>query len=205
MEQPTTDQLLKAKRGSVDVNALKFSGLRGDPAHHMDTAALRAALAALPPAPKNQGTLALMVARGPGGERQLPAEVLLTPEGGMPGDRWAKDGRYGPQFQLATTRVDFARVVANGQPLELHGDNLYVDLDLSAANLPPGTRLSVGSAVLEITAIPHNGCQKFAARFGLEATRFVNSKEGKRLHLRGIYARIVQPGVLAVGDPVAKL
>jgi MOSC domain-containing protein YiiM len=87
----------------------------------------------------------------------------------------------------------------------LAGDNLYVDLDLSGANLPPGTRLALGSTILEITAVPHDGCKKFAERFGVEATRFVNSREGKRLHLRGIYARIVHPGVVTVGDLVTKL
>ena len=76
--------------------------------------------------------------------------------------------------------------------------------DLSGENLPPGTRLSVGSALLEITAVPHKGCKKFAERYGVDATRFVNSRDGLRLHLRGIYARIVEPGVVAVGDVVQK-
>jgi MOSC domain-containing protein YiiM len=80
-----------------------------------------------------------------------------------------------------------------------------VDLDLSGENLPPGTRLSVGSTLLEITAVPHKGCQKFAARFGVDATRFVNSRAGLQMHLRGIYARIIQPGLVAVGDRVQKL
>ena len=75
----------------------------------------------------------------------------------------------------------------------------------SADNLPPGTQLSVGSTLLEITAVPHKGCQKFAARFGVDATRFVNSRKGLRMHLRGIYARIIEPGVVAVGDTVQKL
>jgi hypothetical protein len=168
----------------------------------MDTAALRAALAALPPAPKNQGTLALMVARGPGGERQLPAEVLLTPEGGMPGDRWAKDGRYGPQFQLATTRVDFARVVANGQPLELHGDNLYVDLDISSVNLPPGSMVSLGEAVLRVTPQAHNGCKKWVQRFGLDAMQLNLAPDFRALHLRGMYFQVVESGRVRTGDTI---
>jgi MOSC domain-containing protein YiiM len=86
----------------------------------------------------------------------------------------------------------------------LAGDNLIVDLDLSADNLPPGTRLAIGSALLEITDVPHKGCSKFAARFGVDATRFVNSREGLCLHLRGIYARIVERGMVAVGDVVEK-
>jgi MOSC domain-containing protein YiiM len=87
----------------------------------------------------------------------------------------------------------------------LTGDNLFVDLDLSADNLPPGTRLSAGSALLEITAVPYKGCRKFVERFGVDATRFVNSREGLRLHLRGIYARIVEPGTVTLGDTVEKL
>ena len=82
----------------------------------------------------------------------------------------------------------------------LAGDQLYVDLDLSEANLPPGTRLSIGSAVIEVTAEPHTGCSKFVERFGLDAMKFVNSRERKDLHLRGINARVVRPGVLRVGD-----
>jgi MOSC domain-containing protein YiiM len=86
----------------------------------------------------------------------------------------------------------------------LAGDNLLIDLDLSDDNLPPGTRLSVGSALLAITAVPHKGCRKFAARYGVDATKFVNSRDGLRLHLRGIFARIVEPGLVTVGDIVAR-
>jgi MOSC domain-containing protein YiiM len=87
---------------------------------------------------------------------------------------------------------------------QLAGDQLFVDLDLSTENLPPGTRLAVGSAVVEVTAQPHTGCSKFAARFGRDAVKFVNSPVGKQLHLRGINARVVQPGVIRVGDAVRK-
>ena len=87
----------------------------------------------------------------------------------------------------------------------LAGDQLYVDLDLSAANLPPGTRLAIGSSVLEVTAQPHAGCRKFVDRFGLDALMFVNSPVGKRLHLRGINARVAQPGVVRRGDLIRKL
>jgi MOSC domain-containing protein YiiM len=87
----------------------------------------------------------------------------------------------------------------------LAGDQLYVDFDLSDENIPPGTRLAIGSAVLEVSAEPHTGCKKFSARFGVEAMKFVNSPEGKRLHLRGINARIVQAGRIQVGDAVNKI
>lgn len=137
----------------------------------------------------------------------------LSAELGVHGDNWAlgcwmslPDGRPHPDVQVAIMNArTIALVAVDEARWPLAGDNLFVDLDLSEANLPPGTRLRVGSALLEITAVPHTGCKKFAARFGVDATRFVNSREGKRLHLRGIYAKIVQGGTTAVGDVVEKL
>jgi MOSC domain-containing protein YiiM len=87
----------------------------------------------------------------------------------------------------------------------LAGDQLYIDLDLSDDNLPPGTHLAIGSAILEVSGVPHTGCKKFSARFGVEAMKFVNSPEGKRLHLRGINTKIVQAGTIQVGDVVRKI
>jgi MOSC domain-containing protein YiiM len=88
---------------------------------------------------------------------------------------------------------------------QLAGDQLYVDLDLSGDNLPPGTHLAIGSAVVEVTAQPHTGCRKFSARFGQDAVKFVNSEEGKELRLRGVNARIVRGGVIKQGETVKKL
>ena len=85
------------------------------------------------------------------------------------------------------------------------GDNLFIDMDLSPANMPPGQRLGIGEAVVEITEIPHNGCDKFISRYGRDACVFVNTGEGKRLRLRGIYGRVVRDGRIAVGDRVVKL
>ncbi len=87
----------------------------------------------------------------------------------------------------------------------LAGDQLFVDLDLSEENLPPGTRLAVGAAVIEVTPIPHQGCQKFVDRFGVDAMKWVNSPAGRALRLRGVCARVVQPGVVRTGDTVTKL
>ena len=86
----------------------------------------------------------------------------------------------------------------------LAGDQLYVDLDISEDNLPSGTRLRMGGAVIEISEEPHTGCAKFSERFGMDAARFVNSPEGRTLRLRGLNARVVQPGAISVGDTVAK-
>jgi MOSC domain-containing protein YiiM len=137
----------------------------------------------------------------------------LSPELGVHGDNWAKgcwmslpDGRPHPDVQVTIMNARTIALIAQEEARwQLAGDNLLVDLDLSADNLPPGTRLSVGSVVLEITEVPHKGCKKFAGRFGVDATRFVNSRDGLRMHLRGIYASIVKPGLVAVGDAVKKL
>ncbi len=87
----------------------------------------------------------------------------------------------------------------------LAGDQLHVDLDLSLENLPPGTRLAIGSAVVEVTAQPHSGCKKFSARFGSEARRFVTSPEGSALRMRGVNAKVVQPGTITQGATVTRL
>jgi hypothetical protein len=201
MSEPTTEDLFQARPGSVDTERLTFVGLRGDRARHLDRAALEAGVASLR-APLDDGAVALMVARGPAGERHLPEQALLTAEGGMPGDRWAEQTKYGPDFQLATTRADFARLIANGQPLELHGDNLFLDLDLSSHNLPTGSRLRAGEALLQVTPIPHNGCKKWVQRFGLVPMQLNLHPDYRELHLRGIYLRVVEEGRVRVGDRV---
>lgn len=202
MSQVTTAALLEAIPGQLDTDSLSFTGPRGDRARHLSRAALETAIAALPAAPKDAGTLEFLVARGPNGERRLPPAVVLTPEAGMPGDRWAAEQRYGPEFQLATTRADFARLIANGQPLELHGDNLYLTLDLSSENLPAGSLLSLGQALLQVTPQAHNGCKKWVQRFGLDAMQLNLAPTHRHLHLRGIYLQVIEAGLVSVGDSV---
>jgi len=182
-------------------------------ARHLGRDELEAGLGEILRSPRDQGVLEAVVIRPATDAREMLRQCRLSAEGGVHGDSWAKacwlslpDGRPHPDVQVTIMNARTIALIAQDEARwPLAGDNLYVDLDLSAENLPPGTRLAIGSVVLEITAVPHNGCSKFAERFGLEATRFVNSKTGKRLHLRGIYARIATPGRVTVGDLVSKL
>jgi MOSC domain-containing protein YiiM len=147
------------------------------------------------------------------GDRLDVEARAISLAGGVDGDHWAAgcwkstpDGRPDPDVQICIMNARciglIARERANWPPA---GDNLYIDMDLTPENLPPGQRLAIGTAVIEITAIPHNGCDKFIARYGREACVFVNTGEGKRLRLRGIYARVVRDGRVSVGDRVRKL
>lgn len=203
--EPSKEELLVAAPGSVDTEALRFEGLRGDPSRHLARESLERALFALPAAPRDRGTLDLLVARGARGERHLPAQARLTRDGGLPGDRWAGNGKYGPEYQLAVTRTDFARTVANGQPLWLHGDNLYLTLDLSEENLPTGSLLRVGEALLRVPPVAHNGCKKWVQRFGLAPMQLNLAPHMRSLHLRGIYLQVCEDGDVRVHDAVTVL
>jgi MOSC domain-containing protein YiiM len=163
--------------------------------------------------PADGGLLKAIVIRPETDARTSLQRCELSPELGVHGDNCAKgcwmslpDGRPHPDVQVAIMNARTIALIAQDERRwPLAGDNLLVDLDLSTDNLPPGTRLSVGGALLEITEVPHKGCKKFAERYGVDATRFVNSRDGLRMHLRGIYARIVEPGLVAVGDQVKKV
>ena len=152
--------------------------------------------------PKDAGRLALIVRRRADGGRETPDCVPFSPEEGVPGDRWGRLTPHAPNAQLAVMRRDVAELVANGQPLTLFGDNLFVDLDISTENLPPGSRLRVGEAIIEVTPMPHNGCFKFKGRFGQDALEFVNAKATRHLNLRGVYWKVVKPGNVGVGDAI---
>ncbi len=174
----------------------------GDASYHLPMAKLERSFGTLSP-PKDVGKLALIVSRGEMGVRQTPRQVRLTPESGVPGDAWLRRLPLNPGAQITLMRVDVARLIANGQSLALFGDNLLVDLDVSRANLPTGTRIRVGFAVLEVTAEPHNGCRKFQQRFGRDALRLTAHRRYRELRPRGIYAKVVEPGRIEVGDQVA--
>ena len=165
---------------------------------------LKASLAALP-RPKDRGQVSLLMIRGERGRRAGLKEARLDPDLGIPGDAWgrAKDRRS--DMQIAVMETGVAKLIANGQKLELFGDCLMLDLDLSRENLPPGSRVRVGQALLEVTPMPHNGCSKFQARFGKDALRFVVMKELRHNNLRGTYMQVIEGGLVRVGDEAVVL
>jgi MOSC domain-containing protein YiiM len=184
--------------------ALEEPGPWGDATRHLPFEVLAQGLARHTP-PEDEGTLALIVSRGEAGRRETPAEALLTPEGGVPGDAWARKTPGKIEAQITLMRIDVARLLAGGQPLTLFGDNLLVDLELSASNLPTGSRLRIGSAILQVTEKPHTGCLKFRQRFGQDALRLTAAPELRSFRLRGIYVKVVQAGKIALGSPIRVL
>lgn len=180
---------------------------------HRSTAELDAGLDDVRRSPLDRGRVELVVRRPARGEREVLAEGALDPATGLVGDTWAvrpsrrtADRSPHPQMQLTLMNVRAVRLVAGpADRWPLAGDQLYVDLDLSQANLPAGTRLAVGTAVVEISPQPHPGCAKFAGRFGSEAARWVQSPRGLELRLRGVNARVVQAGTVRPGDRIARL
>ena len=174
---------------------------------HLTLQELEAGLDEIRGAPKDRGVLRLIVRRPQVNAREVLEEGQLDLADGLVGDRWgARQGSADPDMQLNIMNARAIALVAHSTDRwALAGDQLYIDLDLSADNLPPGGRLALGSPVIEVTEQPHTGCGKFAARFGTDAVKFVNSPEGRRLRLRGLNAKVVQPGVIRVGDVARKL
>ncbi|HEY9283925.1 MAG TPA: hypothetical protein VIP46_10775 [Pyrinomonadaceae bacterium] len=180
---------------------------------HLTTAELEAGLDAVRRSPKDEGVLEMIVRRPKADEREVLDEGELDRAEGLVGDSWSvrgssrtADGSAHPDMQLNVMNSRVIDLVAGGREhWPLAGDQLYLDLDLSEENLPAGTRLSLGGAVIEVTAQPHTGCKKFVARFGADAMKFVNSAEGRRLRLRGLNAKVVAGGVIRVGQVVKKI
>ena len=174
---------------------------------------LEAGLDHIRQAPKDRGVLQLIVRRPATEQREVLSEGQLDLVEGLVGDNWkmrgssrTDDGSSHPDMQLNIMNVRSIGLLAPDQERwQWAGDQLFIDLDLSDANLPAGTRLTIGEAIIEVTDQPHNGCKKFAQRYGQDAIKFVNSAVGKELHLRGINARVVQPGTIRQGDQVRKI
>lgn len=180
---------------------------------HLTTAELEAGLATIRQAPKDGGVLELIVRRPQSEVREVLDEGYLDLAEGLVGDNWGTrgssrttDGSSHPDMQLNIMNARAIALIAQDKERwQWAGDQLYLDMDISAENLPAGTRVALGSAIIEVTDQPHTGCKKFVARFGLDAMLFVNSPVGRELHLRGINAKVVQPGVIRVGDVAKKL
>ena len=183
----------------------RIESVHGDPARHLTFTELEAGLRALPPAPQDSGCVAAIIRRPAKGAREVLHRARLSPEAGLPGDNWSQRGLPDPAAQLTIMQIEVAELIANGQSRALFGDNLFVNLDLSVANLPIGSRLRVGEAIVEVTPMPHDGCGKFNARFGNDALRFVNAKPTRHLNLRGIYWRVIEAGEIEVGSPIQVL
>ena len=181
--------------------AVVDSNSRGDPARYRTLQDLERRLHALPIAPRDQGRVALLMRRGPGGRRELLSEAVLDTDVGVPGDAWGRAAERNGNAQITVMQKEVAELIANGQSVTLFGNNLFVELDLSAGNLPPGSRVRVGKAILEVTPKPHNGCHKLQARFGEDALRLVSKPNLRHRNLRGIYMRVVQDGSVQPGDP----
>ena len=179
---------------------------------HLSRERLVAGLDWIRDSPRDGGRLVLVVRRPSAGERDLPAEAMLDLVAGLDGDNWlargssgTPDGSADPWRQVTVMNARAAELVADGTDrMPLAGDQLYLDLDLSLDNLPAGSLLAVGQAVLQVSDVPHLGCAKFVERFGAEAMRFVNSRVGRQLRLRGMNARVVVPGTVRLGDLAVK-
>src|SRR6185369_15665388 len=180
---------------------------------HLTTAELEAALDHLRQTPKDDGVLHLIVARPDVDEREVLDEAELHVTDGLIGDNWkvrgsrkTPDGSAHPEMQINIMNSRVTALVAQEKDRwPLAGDQLYIEMDLSKENLPAGSRIAVGSAVLEVSPLPHTGCHKFVARFGLEAMQFVNSELGRALCLRGINAKVIQGGTVKVGQTAKKV
>ena len=180
---------------------------------HLTMADLEAGLDYIRQSPKDNGILRMIVRRPQEDEREIVGEGELDPLHGLLGDNWnsrgsghTSDGSVHTDTQITVMNArTIALLAQDKERWSLAGDQLYIDLDLSTENLPSGTHLAIGSAVLEVSAEPHTGCKKFSSRFGVEAMKFVNSPEGKQLHLRGINAKVIQAGTIRVGEVVRKI
>jgi MOSC domain-containing protein YiiM len=179
---------------------------------HLTLSELEAGLDTIRKAPSAEGALIMIVRRPATDKREVVESAELDPIDGLVGDNWKARGNKStpdrsahPDMQLTVINARLIGHIAQTKDRwSLAGDQLVVDMDISTENMPAGTRLAIGSAMIEVTAEPHTGCAKFAARFGRDALIWVNSALGKQLRLRGLNARVIQAGNIKVGDMVGK-
>jgi MOSC domain-containing protein YiiM len=173
---------------------------------HLSADELENGLPAVLQSPHDFGTLVTIVVRPATDERRVFNSASLSTDGGLEGDRWVHECPDDTSGQISIMNARFLRQIAgHDDAVPLAGDNLIVDLDLSEENLPPGSRLAIGGAVIEVNDAPHTGCGKLQQRYGVEVRKFMNDARGTQLHLRGRYGQVVSGGVIAVGDAVRKL
>lgn len=180
---------------------------------HLSTEELEAGLETALTSPTNEGTVDLIVCRPDIGQRKVLQSAQFSTEVGLVGDNWSKkpyhkspDGGPDPEMQVTMINRRVLDLITAGDSsrMAVPGDQLVVDFDLSRDNIPPGTRLSIGTTVIEVTEIPHTGCTQFVGWFGADAMRFVNSSRGRELCLRGINSKVIQPGTISQGDQITK-
>ncbi|MDH3626260.1 MAG: MOSC domain-containing protein [Acidobacteriota bacterium] len=179
---------------------------------HLSLSELEAALPSIRQSPADEGSLRQIACRPTTGERRSLEEAELDVAQGLVGDNWQSrgsrhtdNGSSHPDMQLTLMNARVIQKIAGSvERWALAGDQLFVEFDLSRANLPPGSCLAIGNSVIEITPSPHTGCRKFVDRFGLDAMKFVSSSIGRELNLRGVNARVVVPGAIRVGDIVRR-
>ncbi|MEQ1642561.1 MAG: MOSC domain-containing protein [Pyrinomonadaceae bacterium] len=180
---------------------------------HLTNAEINMAIEHVLDSPKDKGIIEMIVRRPGVNNREVIESGILEIENGLVGDNWltrgssrTDNGLGHPEMQLNLMNYRFALLIAGSRErVPLAGDQLFVDLDLSEENLPPGTRLSIGDAIIKVTTIPHLGCKKFVDRFGIDAMRFANSDFGRKHHLRGINAKVIKSGSIITSDIIRRI
>jgi len=208
-------QLFRKIKEKIDsaIRIQKSSELGTENIRHLNTDELEAGLEEALTSPTDEGIVNLIVCRPDVGQRKVLQSAEFSLEIGLVGDNWSKkpyskspDGGPHPEMQVTmiNSRVLDLITAGDSSRMAVPGDQLVVDFDLSRENIPPGTKLNIGSAVIEVTEAPHTGCAQFVGWFGADAMRFVNSSRGRELCLRGINSKVIQPGVISQGDTITK-
>ena len=208
-------QLFRKAKEKIDntFGSQKASEFGAENIRHLNTDELEAGLGEALTSPSIEGIVELIVCRPDVGQRKVLQSAAFSTEAGLVGDNWIKkpyskspDGGPHPEMQVTMINRRVLDLIAGGDTKRraVPGDQLVVDFDLSLNNIPPGTRLNVGSTIIEVTEEPHTGCSQFVGWFGADAMRFVNSPRGRELCLRGINAKVIQAGTISQGDQIIK-